>query len=95
MRFFAFGMIEFTVRYARSCAHALHVARWNTFDVAHAIFVRQFAGQHIANDFHIAVAVGTKAHSGCNAVFVDNSQITPTHVLWIVITREGKGMEAF
>jgi hypothetical protein len=43
MRRLALGVVELAVRHASARAHALDVAGGNAFDVAHAVFVRQFA----------------------------------------------------
>jgi len=85
MRLLALGMVELTVHHAFASAHALHIAGGNAFDVAHAVLVRQFAREHIADDFHVAVAVRAKARSGGDAVFVDDTQIAPAHEVGVVI----------
>ena len=79
-------MVELAVLHTPPGAHALHIARRNALDVAHAVLVRQVAGQHIADDFHVAVAMCAKAGTGCNAIFVDDAQVSPTHVFRVVIT---------
>jgi len=79
-------MIELAVHHATAGAHALHITRGDAFDVAHAVLVRQFTAQHIADDFHIAVTMGAKPAAGSDAVFVDDAQIAPPHVRRVVIT---------
>ena len=61
MRLFARRMVELTVHDAAARTHALYVARWNAFDVTHAIFMREVARKHVAQNFHIAMAMGAKA----------------------------------
>ena len=78
-------MVELAVHHTLASAHSLNISWWNAFDVAHAVFVRQIARQHIADDFHVLVAMGAKAGAGCNAVFVDDAQIAPTHESRVVI----------
>ena len=86
MRRLTFGVIELAVLHASARAHALHIARWYALDVAHAVFVRQFARHDIADDLHVFVAVCAKACTGRNAVFIDDAQVAKTHVLFIEIT---------
>ena len=86
VRYLSFGVIEFAVRYARARTHALHVSGRNAFDVAHAILVRKLTGKYIADDFHIAVAVLAEAGAWFDAVFINHPQITPLHVIGIVVT---------
>ncbi len=85
MRGLAFSVVELAVLHAGASAHALHIARGDALDVAHVVFVRQLARHHVADDFHVAVAVCAKAGAGRNAIFVDDAQIAKTHVLFIVI----------
>ena len=85
MRDLAFRVVEFAVLHARACAHALHVPRGNALDVAHAVLVPQLATQHVADDFHILVAVRAKAPSGSNAVFINHAQVGQSHVVRVVV----------
>jgi hypothetical protein len=50
--------------------------------------------QHVGDDFHVAVRVGREASAGVDSVFVDDSQMTEAHVLWIVVVAERKRMAA-
>ena len=81
-------MVEFAMLHARACAHALHVARGNAFDVAHAVFVRQVAAEHVADDFHVSVRMRAKACARGDPVFVDDPQATKTHVRRVVVAGE-------
>ena len=85
MRFLPLGVVELAVLDATTGAHALHIAGGNAFDIADAVLVRQIARHHIADDFHVLVAVGAKAGFGRDAVFVDHAQIAPTHVRGVVV----------
>ena len=80
-----FGVVEFAVRDAAARAHALHIARRNADDVAHAVLVREVAGQHVADDFHVAMAVLAEAGARRDTVFIDDAQIAEAHVRRIVI----------
>ena len=55
--------------------------------------VRQIARQHIADDFHVLVAMGAKTGTWGDAVFVDHPQIAPTHELRVLIARKRKTVE--
>ena len=90
MRGLAFGVVELTVLHAATGAHSLHITGQNALDIAHAVFVRQLAAEHVADDFHVLVAVRTKTPSGSNAVFIDNPQIAEAHVGRIVVTGKRK-----
>ena len=74
-------------------AHALHIARNDAGTVAHVVFVRQRAFEHVADDFHVAVAVGAEAAAGQYAVLVDHAQAAEAQVRGIVIIGEGKRVE--
>jgi hypothetical protein len=86
-------MVELAVAYASACTHALYVPGRNGFHIAHAVLVGQFAAQHITDDFHVLVAMGTKTLAGFDTVFVNDAQSAPAHVGWIVVTGEGKAVE--
>ena len=77
--------IEFAVLHARACTHALHVARLNGLDIAHAVFVRQCARRDIGNDFHILMTMRAKPPPWSDKVFIDHPQVAKTHVQGVVI----------
>jgi hypothetical protein len=81
-------VVELAVLHAGAGAHALHVAGRDALDVAHAVLVREVALQHVADDFHVAVAVRAEAGAGRDAVLVDDAQVAPTHVLGVVVVGE-------
>ncbi len=88
------GCVELAVAHARARAHALHVAGVDHRPVAHGVLVREAAFEHVADDLHVAMAVGAEAlASYCHAVFVDDAKRTEAHVLWVVIVGERKGVE--
>ena len=90
---FAVGVL-FAVQHAGAGRHALDLARQDGRGVAHAVGVRQRTFQHIAHDFHVAVAVATEAGAGINAVFVDHPQIAPAHPARVVVFGKGKQVPA-
>ena len=86
-------VVELAVHHARACAHALHVAGRNALDVAHTVLVGQFTRQHVADDLHVAVAMGAKAGAGRNAVFVDDAQVAKAHVTGVVVAGKREAVE--
>src|ERR1019366_3798027 len=86
------GTVELAVLNAAARAHALHVAGANGGTVAHRVLVRQCAGQHIAEDFHVAVGMGTEACALLYPALVDHAQRTEIHLLRIEVIREREGV---
>ena len=93
MRDVFMGVVELAVLHATTRTHALHITRGNPFDMAHAVAVREFARQHVADDFHVAMAVRAKPRAGCDAVLVDHPQVAPPHVGRIVVASERKAVK--
>jgi len=83
-------MVELAVAYTSACTHALYIPGRNGFHIAHAVLVGQFAAQHITDDFHVLVAMGAKPGTWGDTVFVDDPQVAPTHMGWVVVTRKRK-----
>jgi hypothetical protein len=54
--------------------------------------VAQRTFQHVADDFHVAVAVFAEAAAGGHAILVDHAQRTPVDVLVVEIAREGEAV---
>ena len=79
------GVVELAVHHARAGAHALHIPWTDHAAVADAVLVRKFTFQHIADDFHVAMAVFAETGARRDAVFIDDTQIAETHVRRIVI----------
>jgi hypothetical protein len=50
--------------------------------------VCKFTGQHIADDFHVAVAVGAESRTWLHSVLVDHPQWTELHMVRIKIVGE-------
>jgi len=84
--------IELAMRHAAARAHELNLPRLEHTAIAQAVLVLQRTFQHIAKDFHIAMRMRAKALSGCNAVVIDDAQRPKTHLRWIVVVAEGKGV---
>src|SRR5690606_482067 len=73
-------------------AHALDLAREDALDVAHRVAMHQRALQHVADDLHVAVAVGAEALAAGDPVLVDHPQRAPVHVLGVEIAGEGEAV---
>src|SRR5437660_1506296 len=78
-------MVELAVHDASTSTHSLHIAGWNALHVAHAVLMGEFAREHVADDFHVAVTVLAEAGPRRHAVFVDYPQVAPAHVGRVVI----------
>jgi hypothetical protein len=50
--------------------------------------VRQIALKHVTDDFHIAMAMGAETGARRDAVFIDDTQVAPAHVLGVVVSGE-------
>ena len=81
----AFVVIELGVTHAGARAHALHITGNNGRAIAHRIFVRQRTIQHITDDFHVAVTMGTEAGTGLHAILVDHAQRAVADVVRVVV----------
>jgi hypothetical protein len=55
--------------------------------------VSQLPSQNVTDDLHISVAMGTETFTWFNAIFIDHAQITPVHVMGIVIVGKGEAMK--
>ena len=81
-------VVELAVLHTRARAHALHIAWGYALDVAHRVLVRQIAREHVADDFHVTVAVGAKASAGGDAILIDHKQVAKAHMLGVVVERK-------
>ncbi len=90
----ALRVIELAVTDARTCGHALHIARPNDRAGADAVLVFEGAVEHVGNDLHVAVAVRAEAHAGLHPVLVDDPQRAEAHMLGVVIIGEREAVEA-
>src|SRR5262249_12420707 len=85
-------VVELAVPHAATRAHPLHVPRDDGRAVAHGILVAKRALQDVAQDLHIAVAMGAEARAGLYAVLVDDAQGAVAHVTRVVVVGEGKAV---
>src|SRR5262249_53549332 len=74
--------------------HPLHLARPDDGAVAEAVLVLEGAIEHVADDLHVAMAVGAEALAGRHAVLVDHAQRSEAHVFRVVVAAERKGVAA-
>ena len=80
--------VELAVAHPAARAHPLHIARADHGAVAHGVLVRKFPLEHIADDLHVAMCVGTEPGTGLDSVFVDHAQRTEFHVQRIEVIGE-------
>src|SRR5438045_7258869 len=85
--------IEFAVPNPRARAHPLHVARAYRRTVADRILVRKRTGKHVADDFHIAMAMRAESLSGLDPVLIDHTERAELDMPRIEIVRERKAVE--
>jgi len=93
MRGLALRMVELAVLHAGAGAHALDVAGRNRLDVAQRVLVGETAGQDVADDLHVAVAVGAEAGARRDAVLVDHPQVAKSHVPRVVVIGEREAVK--
>src|SRR5690606_31320856 len=86
--------IKFAVRNTAAGRHQLKFSGGQRGDITFTVAVGDRTFQDVADDFHIAVAVGWKACAGDDFIIVDYAQRRVTHVRRIVIAAKGKGMAA-
>ena len=54
----------------------------------------QRAFEHVADDFHVAMAVGAETGARRDAVFVDDAQVPEPHVVAVQVVREREAVVA-
>jgi len=86
------GGVELAVADTAAGAHALDVARSNDRAVTDRVAVREFAGEHVADDFHLAVAVSAEARTRLDPILVYHAQRPELHVLRIEVICKCEGM---
>jgi hypothetical protein len=94
-------VVELAVAHAGARGHALDVARHDHAgvggaggSVAHAVRMGQSAIEHVADDLHVAMAVGAEALSGRDGVVVEHAQVAEAHVRRVVIVGEREAVMA-
>src|SRR5690606_21938449 len=77
-----------------TCAHPLQFAGPQHAFIAGAVAMGQVAGDDVADDLHVGVAVRGEPATGGHPVFVDHAQRPPAHPPGIVVVAEGKAVPA-
>ena len=72
--------------------HALDFAALDHGAVAHGVLVGKRAGDHVGDDFHVAMAVSLEAGAGLDLVLVDHPEHAEPHMGRIVIIAERKAV---
>src|SRR5688572_27735297 len=80
--------IELAVTHAAAGAHALHVAGTDGRAVAYRVAMCELAGEHVADDLHVAVTVRAEALAGRDAILVDHAQRAELDVVRIEVVGE-------
>src|SRR3546814_711999 len=81
-------VVELRMGDAAPGAHALNLTRNDHGAIAHGILVGERALNDIADDFHVAMAMGAETLARLHAILVDHSQRPPMHVLGVVVVGE-------
>src|SRR5258706_1066685 len=87
-------IVELAVLYPAACAHTLDVTRADGRAGSSGVFVGEFTRQHIADNFHVAVAIRPKARARSYAILVDDTQGAELHVPRVLVVREGKRVKS-
>ena len=85
VQFFRFARVVLRVTHPGPRAHNLELARRNLLFVAHAVLVLNRPFQHIGQDFHVFVRVGTEALACINHVIVNHAQCGEAHEVRVVV----------
>src|ERR1035437_2757286 len=86
--------VELAVHDSGAGADALQIVDVQHLEISHAVLVGQSAAQDVGENLHVLVTMRAESLAGADAVFVDHAQRSETHVLGVVISREGKGVVA-
>src|SRR5262245_127334 len=87
-------VVGFTVSDAGTRPHHLDLSRPDHAAPARAVLVLQCALEHVGQDLHVTVTVGTEPGAGLDAIVVDHSQHPEAHVRGVVVVAERKGVAA-
>src|SRR5262245_56783687 len=76
------------MEHASPGAHPLHIARPDDRAGSHRVLVLEGAFEHVADNLHVAMAMGAETPARLYAVFVDHPERAEPHVLRIVVIGE-------
>src|SRR6266849_3313560 len=88
MRHARFVVVVLAVQHPAPGAHPLHVARYDGRAVTHRIPVAERAFEHVADDFHVAVAMRADTRASLHPVLVEHAQHAVAHMARILVIRE-------
>src|SRR4051812_49118411 len=74
------GSILLAVQNAGPGGHSLKFAASNDRSGSHAVLVAQRALEHVRQNLHVAVGVGSESPAGSDAIFIDHPQRPKTHI---------------
>ena len=75
-----------------SRTHQLDFAGLQLTTITHAVLVPDRPGDHIAENFHIAMGMGRESCTGSDLILIDHPQAAEPHVRWIVIIGEAEAV---
>ena len=87
-----FARVVLRVAHPGTRAHDLELARRHLLFVAHAVLVLHRPFQHIGQDLHVFVRVGTEALTGVDDVVVNHPQGGEAHKVRVIIVGERESM---
>ena len=85
-----FRLVHLAVHDACARRHALHIVLFEGRAPAHAVAMRQLTVDDVGKDLHVAMRMHAEALAGADPVFVDDPQVTESHMPRIVVIRKGK-----
>ena len=88
VQLFRLRWIKFAVTDSTARRHQLKFPRRQSRHITCAIFVGDFAVEYVADNFHIAMAVGIKTGICCNMIVINHPQCRKSHLAFIVIIAE-------
>ena len=92
MQFFRGAWVVLRVTNSGTRAHDLELARRNLLFIPHAVLVLNGPFQHVGQNFHIFMRMGTEALACINHVVIDHPQRREAHEVRVVIVSERESM---
>jgi len=82
--------IIFGMHHTGAGTHDLHIASFGAAFITHAVLMRNGALADIGDDFHVAMRVRVKAHTGRDFIIIPHAQAAPIHAARITVLPEGE-----
>ena len=92
MQFFRVAWVVLRVTNPGTRAHDLELTRRHLLFIPHAVLVLNGPFQHVGQDFHVLVRMGSEALACINHVVIDHPQRREAHKVRVVIVRERESM---